>query len=84
MTDTHLIAFAPSSDETAIQRVLGRVVGAGGELVVVAGGGVIVRAPEAVAAAVDDDPAVRHVGGVTLPDRAPVRIRRPAADPPAE
>jgi len=80
MTDTHLIAFAPSSDEAAIQRVLGRVVASGGELVLVAGGGVIVRAPEAVAEAVGDDPAVSHVGGVALPDRDPVRIRRPASE----
>jgi hypothetical protein len=80
MTGTHLIAFEPSSDEAAIQRVLGRVVAGGGELAVVAGSGVIVRASEAVASAVGDDPAVCHVGEVALPDRAPVRIRRPASE----
>jgi len=80
MTDTHLLTFDPSSDEVAIRRVLDRVVAAGGELVVVAGAGVIVRAPQAVADAVADHPAVSHVGGVTLPDREPVRIRRPASE----
>ena len=49
MTDTHLVAFEPSSDEAAIRAVLDRVVAAGGQLVVVAGAGVIVRAPQAVA-----------------------------------
>lgn len=80
MTDTHLLAFDPESDETAIRGVLDRIVAAGGELVVVAGGGVIVRAPEAVVDVVADHPAVAHVGGVTLPTREPVRIRRPAAE----
>jgi hypothetical protein len=80
MTETHLLAFAPSSDEAAIRAVLDRVVAAGGELVVVAGAGVIVRAPQAVADAAADHPAVRHVGGVTLPDREPVRIRRPTPE----
>lgn len=80
MTETHLLALAPSSDEAAIRAVLDRVVAAGGELVVVAGAGVIVRAPQAVADAAADHPAVRHVGGVTLPDREPVRIRRPAPE----
>ncbi|AZH24730.1 hypothetical protein [Haloplanus aerogenes] len=80
MTGTHLVAFDPSSDEATIQRVLGRVVAGGGELVFVAGGGVIVRAPEVVVEALGADPAVRHVGGVTLPDRAPARIRRPASE----
>jgi len=74
VTDTHLVAFEPSGDETAIRGVLDRVVAGGGELVVVAGRGVIVRAPGAVVEAVGADPAVSHVGGVTLP----VRTRRPA------
>jgi hypothetical protein len=80
MTDTHLVAFAPSSDEAAIRAVLDRVVAAGGELVVVAGAGVIVRAPQAVADAAAAHPAVCHVGGVALPDREPVRIRRPTSE----
>ena len=77
MTDTHLLAFEPSSDEAAIRAVLDRVVADGGELVVVAGAGVVVRAPQAVADSAAAHPAVRHVGGVSLPDREPVRIRRP-------
>jgi hypothetical protein len=80
MTGTHLLAFDPSSDETAIRGVLDGVVAAGGELVVVAGAGVIVRAPEAVVDAAGDHPAVSHVGGVVLPDRDPVRIRRPVTE----
>ena len=80
MTDTHLLAFDPSSDEAAIRSVLERVAAAGGDVVVVAGAGVIVRAPQTVADAVADHPAVSHVGGVTLPDREPVRIRRPASE----
>jgi hypothetical protein len=80
MTDAHLVAFAASSDEASIRAVLDRVVAAGGELVVVAGAGVIVRAPQAVADAAATHPAVTHVGGVALPDREPVRIRRPAPE----
>jgi hypothetical protein len=76
VTDTHLVAFEQSSDETAIRGVLDRVVAGGGELAVVAGAGVIVRAPEVVVEAVGTDPAVIHVGGVTLP----VRTRRPAPE----
>ncbi|MEF8856278.1 MAG: hypothetical protein V5A16_02515 [Haloplanus sp.] len=45
-----------------------------------AGGGVIVRAPEAVAESLTDHPAVTHVGGVTVADREPVRIRRSASE----
>jgi len=80
MTETHLLAVAPASDEAAIRAVIDRVVAAGGELVVVAGAGVIVRAPQAVADVAADHPAVRHVGGVSLPDREPVRIRRPVPE----
>lgn len=80
MTDTHLLAFDPSSDEAAIRSVLDCVVAAGGELVVVAGAGVVVRAPQAAVDAVADHPAVTHVGGVALPDREPVRIRRPTSE----
>jgi hypothetical protein len=80
MTDTHLLAFDPSSDEAAIRSALDRVTAGGGELVVAAGAGVVVRAPQAVADAVAIHPAVSHVGGVTLPDREPVRIRRPASE----
>ena len=80
MTGTHLLAFEPSSDEAVIRAVLDRVVAAGGELVVVAGVGVIVRAPQAVADAAATHPAVRHVGGLSLPDREPVRIRRRAPE----
>lgn len=80
MTETQLVAFDPSSDETAIRAVLDRLVAGGGELILVAGAGVIVRAPDAVVAALETDPAVRHVGGVTLSDRTPVRIRRPASE----
>ena len=80
MTATHLLAFDPSSDEAAIRVVLDRVVAAGGELVVVAGAGVVVRAPQAVADAAATHPEVIHVGAVSLPDREPVRIRRPASE----
>ena len=76
MTPAYVVAFDPSSDREAIEAVLSRIVGAGGELVLVAGAGVVVRVPEAVARCVEDHPAVSHVGGVTLPDRSPERLRQ--------
>jgi heptaprenylglyceryl phosphate synthase len=80
MTDTHLLAFDPSSDAAAIRSVLERVAAAGGDVVVVAGAGVVVRAPQAVVDAVATHPTVSHVGGVSLPEREPVRIRRSASE----
>lgn len=78
--NAHLIAFDPSSDAAAVQTVLERIVAAGGELVVVADRGVLVRAPDAVVESLAAAPAVAHVGGVALPDRTPVRVRRPASE----
>jgi hypothetical protein len=78
--NAHLVAFDPSSDAASVQGVLERVVAAGGELVVVADRGVIVRAPDAVAESLADEPPVAHVGGVALPDRTPIRIRRPPTE----
>ncbi|MFB6107770.1 MAG: hypothetical protein ABEJ82_02870 [Haloplanus sp.] len=75
----HLVAFDSTADADAVEAVLGRVVAAGGDVVLVAGGGAVVRVADAVAEAVADHPAVTHVGAVTLPDRTPTRIRRPAA-----
>lgn len=72
----YLVAFDPSSDQSAIEDVLTHVVGAGGELVLVAGGGIVVRVADDVARDVETHAAVTHVGGVSLPDRTPPRIRR--------
>jgi hypothetical protein len=75
---TYVVAFAESAEQTAVEAVLGRVVAAGGQLVVVAGSGVVVRVAESVAESLAAAPAVTHVGRVALPTREPVRIRRRA------
>jgi hypothetical protein len=76
VTPAYVVAFDPSSDREAIEAVLSHLVDAGGELVLVAGAGVVVRVADAVARDVETHPAVTHVGGVTLPDRSPERVRQ--------